>query len=94
MNMLYPHSIPARVMVPHLLTQDQTPAHSPSELRCAALSSGGCGLAGERENLRGTYIELKMQEVSQHSGGHAGEGGQECLEVDLQILLPLFHQAS
>lgn len=55
---------------------------------------GSCGLAGKREDLRRTYIKLKMQEVGQHSGGHTREGGEECLEIDLQILLPLFHQAS
>lgn len=59
----------------------------------AAWSFGGCGLVGKGENPRGTYVEVKMQEVGQHSGGHVREGGQECLEVDLQILLPLFHQA-
>lgn len=30
---------------------------------------------------RGTYIEVKMQEVGQHSRGHAREGSQEGLKV-------------
>lgn len=35
-----------------------------------------------------------MQEVGQNSGSHIREGGQEGLEVHLQVLLPLLYQAS
>lgn len=94
MNMLYPHPIPARVMVLHLLTSgsNSSPPFLQAEVCCLELR--WLWACRGRESLRGTYVELKMQEVSQHSGGHAGEGGQERLEVDLQILLPLFHQTS